>query len=600
MLNKFPALSCNCFQALPPLTDGMPVNEETIQASLQSLYANDVYLKTVLDYFEMPSALTKCVEVDPAIQPGQVVYYSESDQKYMPAKFETVASIGGRVYLSETAEVWGIVREKTTVDSALIVICGIAELDLTNAGVSMPAAGKYYLSTTPGMLVDEPEDETTPVYVLTATPDGNVLFRPWSGEYAGLVLQWKHSLLPEAAGVYFESGGNVQINSPDADLPGWLPADHPVFDGNAPAGAVFGYNIQQDADLASRWPPRFLQTVHLDFDRAIDPNVGGTTVPLGADGLAIVNADGIWWMANCVDDSPFNAAPSVPPSPGACPREPQKRLIMYAARPAGTSSNWNGQMSLQSLHPAIRLQQRDTTAIASSGDLDIALRLLDTLPMTPNDVGGYSVKPGDNSRYGLGPTVTSIRSTTPALLVTGTESYGPGGELKHGEVLLESTGITNRELYPATTAANRTEERKVYGTLSIGLARQRNSSFRSMFFVPGDIAGDFELSFRVWIMAHFPNSGTAVTGDEQLTLSVQVIPPPNPSVDISATVPQSISIPVSPVDNGKAFQQISDVFTAPSGSIVYAELSRTPASALYELHAVRHFLYVENVTPAGP
>jgi hypothetical protein len=596
VLNKFPHLQCNCFNEQPTLINGIPVSAETLQPILDALYANDLFLKSVLDYFDMPSALLRCVEIDPEVKVGQPVYYSDQTERFELAQYASVISESGQVFLTETAEVWGIVRERISTDTAVILICGMSPVDLSESVADLPAAGKYYLSDIPGMLSPVPPDDVAPVYVLTTTADGTVLFRPWSGEYAGLVLQWRHELFAVAAGEANVVNGQVVVTNTNNTLPGWLPADDPVFDGNAPAGAVFGYNIAADLPLAAKWPPRFLGTVHLDFDRGSDPYVGGTSVPLGSDGLAVVDANGIWWLNDCEADTPFDPDMLPGSPPGDCPRVPRKKLTMYAARPAGFMASDNLSLSLRAIHPALRVLRRNTTSLATTGDLDVALDTQFLLSQTSSDLHGFAVKRSTNNQLARGPVVTSIKSTSPQLLITGSNEYGATGDFKHGEVTIESTGISSPVIHPQTTALNRAEEEVVYGTLGIGLPTIRDASFRSKFVVPGSFSGNANISFRVWIMANFQNNNAVVVTTEQLALSVKIVPPPSPSTNVAALTEVSVSIPVSNIENGKAFQQVSDTFAVPAGAIVYAELARSPGNAAYEMHAINHFLFIESIS----
>ena len=599
MLNKFPHLKCNCFTSLPELINGIPVSAETLQPILEALYANDLFLKSVLDYFDMPSALMRCVEVNPAALVGQPVYYSGDTERFELARYASTTSGSGQIFLDETAEVWGIIREKPTADTALILICGMSTIDLTQSIETLPASGKYYLDDVAGKLSPTPPDDVAPVYVLSATADGNVLFRPWSGEYAGLVLQWKHELFPVAAGTPATANGEVTIGSPNSSLPGWLPANNAVFNGNAPAGAVYGYNIAADEVLSAKWPPRFLNTVHLDFDRGIDPTIGGTSVPLGEDGLAIVDEHGIWWMNACDVDTPFDPLQFAGTDIGDCPRQSPKKLTMYAARPAGIAAGDNLTMSLRSQHPSLRVVRRDTASLATSGDLDLLLDVGQLITSQTTDTFGYAVKRADDNRLTRGPVVTAIRSGSPQIAITGSNTYGAGDQFKHGELTIATTGVATPELHPLSTALIRAEEEVVYGTLGIGLPTVRSSSFRSKFVVPDGIGGNAVVSFRVWIMGHFPNNNLVAITSEQLALSVKILPPPGPSTNVAALSETTVALPASPVENGKVFLQISDTFTVAAGSIVYAELARTPGNASYEMHSLNHYLYIESVSGNG-
>jgi hypothetical protein len=46
-----------------------------------------------------------------------------------------------------------------------------------------------------------------------------------------------------------------EITNADSSLPGWLPADDPIFKGTAPADAKFGYNIAAQSSIEKIWPP---------------------------------------------------------------------------------------------------------------------------------------------------------------------------------------------------------------------------------------------------------------------------------------------------------------------------------------------------------
>lgn len=597
MFNQYPNLNCNCFTGQPTLIDGIPVEAATLQPLLDALYANDVFLKGVLDYFEMPSALQKCVPVNPAIDIGQPVYYDPVTEQYELAQYDSVISESGNVYLSETAEVWGLLIARESTDVGRILISGIYPVDISAALLDLVNTGKFYLSDQPGKLVPVPPDDQAPVYVLTATADGSVLFRPWSGEYAGLVLQWRHALLPAAAGTTVVADGKVSITSPNPALPGWLPAAHASFSGNAPAGAVFGYNVVADEDLADRWPPRFLNTVHFDLDRALDPEIGGTSVPVGVGGLVIADEHGIWWMSDCETDMPFDTAAVTPSAPGVCPRVAPKRLTMYAARPAGMSAADAAAMSLLSSHPALRFVRRGTSTLASNGNLDLTLDVSKLLLPFTDDLSGYAVKQPSNNQLSRGPIVTAVKSTNPRVRITGSEQYG---DYHHGELLIDACGLVQQELLPLTTALDRAEEEVIYGTLGIGMPTRVSSGFRSKFVVPLTMSGPVALTFRVWIMAHFANIAQISTGTEQLTISAKVIPHPTVSTDVAATVEQALTIPVSTVENGKVFEQISSEIEAGPGAVVYVSLSRQPGNAAYELHALKHYLYVDRLLDPQP
>ncbi|NDC41872.1 MAG: hypothetical protein EBZ77_10035, partial [Chitinophagia bacterium] len=379
-------INCNCFTNPADISNGQPVDEQTLQPILEALYQNDVYLKGILDYFQAPSGLTKCVTVNTNVQVGQPVYYSNTTGAYEKSAYGSFSS-SKRVILSESAETWGIVLEKKTADTALILVDGIAKVDLTASFGAATHSGRLYLGTTPGTLVETPPNDLAPVYVLSAVDDGYVLFRPYSGENSALILQWKHKLVSEAAGTVVVAGsGNsqkLQINSPNKNLPGWLPVSQ--FS-NAPAGAVFGYNIDADLTLKAVWPPKYLSTMYMEMDRGLTADVGATGVSLGVGGMCQIDNSGIWWFSDCVVDCPFDPIARAPGDPGVCPRELFKTVTIYAARPAGSGVGVAGLVSsLRSAHPALKVLRRDTQSAAENGDLDLQLALSNLIAPSPTN-----------------------------------------------------------------------------------------------------------------------------------------------------------------------------------------------------------------------
>ena len=71
------------------------------------------------------------------------------------------------------------------------------------------------------------------------------------------LVHYRFKLEPQPAGIPNDPDNNQKhsIVTADANLPGWLPADDISFQGMAPAGAKFGYNLAKHPELASAFPP---------------------------------------------------------------------------------------------------------------------------------------------------------------------------------------------------------------------------------------------------------------------------------------------------------------------------------------------------------
>lgn len=570
---------CDCFAEPAYIQNGQLVNAETINPILRQLYLNDQATKAILDYFQVPSALLACVTINPSLQVGQPVFFSSQSGRYEAAGYATEV-IGGSTYLSESAEVWGLVVRKQSSDTAYILVDGIHRVDLIAATGESVSSGRYYLGSSPGSLTATPADDVSPVYVCSATEDGWVLFRPHSGANAGLLSQWKYQLANTAAGTVTIADEQVTITAPDADLIGWLPADHVSFDGNAPAGAKFGYNLATDATLQERWPPRYLATIHLDLYRDSSASVGGTAVPLGADGLCIVDEHGIWWMSSCLDDTPFIADP--PDAGEGCPRPLERHVMLYALKPnaliGGESHRFHSE------HPSLQWRRHGTTQIADSGDLDLKL-LPAALLDSQSDDGAYAVTAADDDSLLRTPVVSSLVAG-PGITLAATHTTET--DQKFGQVTIAASEFTHKELLPLTTALWKAEEERVEGTLGIGLPARQVSSITSAFQVPAYASGTFTAKFQFWSMAEFPQlTGTA--DPETLSLLVKVLPPPPPAgVSLSSLTELTPAMPETLQTHRLVTVTDSAEFSLPPGSTVYVTLEREADSSVHSLHILRH------------
>lgn len=581
---------CNSFTDPASIVNGLPVNADTINTRLEALYQNDLYLKQVLDYFEMPSGLIRCVEVDPASQKGQPVYYSDVAGRYELAYY---SETGGT--LDTNAQVWGIIVKKESNDKALILIDGIYPVDLTAAIGTANYSGKLFLGDTPGTLTANPTGET-PVFALSASGDGSVLFRPWTGEHLGTISQWKHSLVCEAAGTgsITDCVGSI-ANANDA-LPGWLPADDASFVGTAPAGAAFGYNIPADANLEARWPLKYPDSAHLDFDRGCHLAIGGTSVPMGADGLVIIDENGIWWMNDCAQDLPWDPTPGTP-SNDSCPRTLAKRLTLHMAAPAGGGGGGgSAAVSLVSTHPAFRFVKENTDTLASVGALNLTFSASNLIG-TNTDYGGLALKSVNGNVIDRGPVVTSIKAGN-GISISSDSAYESNGDRYFHEVELSAELAGQRELLPGTTALSKATEERTLGTLGIGLPARRLSSLTSQFVVPSDLTGPVTLSFRTWTMASFA-SGSGTGAAETLNVTLKKLEPPTPTTNATLMVEETLTLPACAIANAVVEEQVSDTFQATPGSVLYITVERESASVDYILEVLKHYVYVESTNDSG-
>ena len=578
------------FAEPPYIVDGMLVNAANTNPSLEQLYQNDLALRGILDYFQIPSALLARVEINPTIAVGQPVHYSSLTGRYELASFEKT-TIGGRTYLSAQAEVWGMVVLKLSNDTAYMLIDGIYPIDLTASAGPGPHAGRYYLSDTPGELTLEPSDPAAAVFVCATAEGGKVLFRPQASTLSGLLAVWRRQLSGSAAGDPLVVDGHVTIANQDDESPGWLLANNPVFDANAPAGAVFGYNIIADDDLQALWPPLFLQTIHLELFRDSSSSVGGTSVPLGVDGLCVVDENGIWWMSSCVDDAPFLVTPPPHIDPEDCPRVIPRHVVFYAMRPTSNSSM--GGMALQSTHPSIRVFRSGTANVAQQGELDISLYPPD-LVGGGSDNGAFAVTAADAAALVRTPVVSSI-SAGPGVTISA-DNILPYGW--HGNVTISAIGQLPQTVLPATTSLVRASEDQQLGTLGILLPSRRQSQIVSAFHLPDGSGYTYTAEFCYWAMANFASGEGSVVDPESHLLQIRMLTSPatlgTPVTDMTLL---AITLPSMPQVHRRVYEVAGPPMVLVPGTTIFAELSRQATNINHGVVVLKHFVRIIGIQP---
>lgn len=267
---------------------------------------------------------------------GAAVYFNTDRLQFENALAEsaTEADTGAPVRAARAVVLGVVVAKASTTLGDVLLLGRHSPLDLAAAAdTAAPEPGLYYLSADRegGLTLTRPAVPTpvlfydgTGVYVFPATRD----FGEDHVHYAfDLTCRPAGDVTPPA------DGDRHVITAPDTGLPGWLPAGHAVFNGLAPSRAAFGYNLSAHGELARAWPPVPLEAASLFLDRG-QGHRGGGLVPLGDTGLAVLDANGLWWMSDCYDDVPWPtdldtgvaAGPSSSSALPECPRDEQMRL----------------------------------------------------------------------------------------------------------------------------------------------------------------------------------------------------------------------------------------------------------------------------------
>lgn len=246
---------------------GDPVAASVASAAAKTLEARTNYLKELLDTINAGRALIQQnVLVSASALEGQPVYWDADNQLYAPAKagVENDPVISSLVPTA-ASDVTGVILTKKANNLADIVLWGLVKFaDLSNAIEDAPIVpGRYYLSAQEaGKLVLQRPAVTVSVCVVygpldACDEDTWVFVMPQMRDFLEDHIHYSYDLTALPAGDVTPpiSGERHVITNPDAAKPGWLPADHASFNGKAPAGASFGYNLAMHPALERNWPP---------------------------------------------------------------------------------------------------------------------------------------------------------------------------------------------------------------------------------------------------------------------------------------------------------------------------------------------------------
>lgn len=524
--------------------DGEPVSAGVTNRPTAQLQQNINYIWEVLGASGVGSTIViRKTAVASSVKVGQPVYFSSVSQVFEQA-LSAVASgtVNGYVVAAESAQVWGVVLQKLSATSADILVSGYSALNLSEAVTGTVTAGLYYLSgSTPGKLVNTRTPVTIPV--LRADGNGNVLVLPQFADFIDRHVHYKFDLVCQPAGTYTEPALNARhsISVPDATLPGWLPAGHASFNGTAPAGAMFGYNLAAHLSLKNIWPPLPASEAYLEFDRG---TTGFTGVPMGETGACIVDRNGIWWMSDCYNDVPWPTAYNSPgfsislsdPPDAECPRRTQMAMRIWFTKPS-FSTDATVVTSLKSLDPRLVITCTDGTAGSLGAlNIDLDLNFLATTGATGYQVlkeitgNSFTQGPVCEGLYTLSSSV-SLSSPSRRRLVVGSAS---SPWLYQGPVEISVVPTESREIEVQLIRLDGVEEQFYEDVTYLGFPAASETSIRCKLHVPsstGFVSPVISLKLRIL--------GRAVGNLPSLTVTARRLP--KPATGASVALPLAAS-----------------------------------------------------------
>ncbi len=580
------------FSGVRHIQNGRPVNAGEASRpdrDLESLYN---YLLSLLDAADRSEALfARDVTVESAAKVGMPVYWATSAGRFERALAgaETDATTGTLRATAASFPV-GIVYSKSSATTADLLLAGTAELAMTEAISGTITDGLYFLSTqTAGYLTKEQPYASVPVLQVC---DDKVFVQIDTRDFLENHTHYRIALVCQPAGEYTATnpGEYPTIAAPNTIFPGWLPADHESFDGKAPVGAAFGYNMAAHPALERIWPPVPLSAASFTWDKG-QGLVGGTDVPLGQTGLVVANTNGIWWMSPCHEDVPwpnqdFTEA-GLSSSIGAvsisslqeCSRNEEMRLLLHFAKYRFATNR----TAVTSLEPdtgePLEFVNQDNE-VATTGCLKARLRL-DWAVDTESDSGGsrFVTTYDTETRKFLTSRAVSKITVGNGLSLTGTDpdeataaadAVAGQGRLHIALSAADQEILVTPLVVHVFAAKTRYEEMVPY----VGFVAATTASARWSFQVPfTGLPSNPTFKLRLWLFG--TTAGTIPT----MTASYRVLPRPDgvtpvslPSSDTSLTIDTNQTISTN------AYLEVeSATVDVDAGDLVLVSLNRSSA-----------------------
>lgn len=469
--------------------------------------------------------------VAPAVVTGEAVYWDDENKQFA-AGLAAVEhdSASGSLVPADTADVIGICTGKTDSSTGDVAVAGLltvsAEVAASLTGGDTEP-GRYYLSAAiAGRVTRQRPPVSVPVCVILGPAsdcetDIRLLLLPQTRDFLEDHIHYQLHLVAAPAGSHTPpaSGQPHEITSPDASLPGWLPADHASFNGAAPAGAVFGYNLPQHEELSRLWPPIPVTAAVLEF---LHPT--GLT---GFEGLSRVPGDyyvcdrnGLWWMTDCYSQVPWaplldttSSASSSASSSAECPLSPDTQLLLSFLRM--TYANDKSVVTSLVAGEDQPIEYIDCEGNpARTGDLTTRLNLSASVE-DDLSTGGLVLKglQDSNLKFRQGWVAEGLVAGSEDVLLESThtrlldpdEAASEDNPTVHQGVVTVSvaTNLSERELLPQVVRLEDTTEREYRGLTYYGFPNGRTSSLRLRYNIPPKgLPASPQLKIRVWLFGH--------------------------------------------------------------------------------------------------
>lgn len=564
-------------------------DHNSINAAFDIAYANIEKIAALVSTTRIGQAnFAFDAPVSTNVREGQPVFYNTQTNRFERSQLTFMTNANGRIFAGPSSEAWGLCTVKCAADRAHILLSGLAKVSLfESTGLANPA-GKFYLSLVAGRLENSPHSSLV-VPVLLSTGAGEVLFRPWFADTFPRYTPSLVNLVTSAAGTVVVNGGTASISNPNPNIAGWLPAAHSSFNGNAPIGARFGYNMSADVQLSGSWPPIAPSMAKIYYESGGSQSQGAR-IMLGNDAQrVIINEHGIWWMINCESQTPWNYAPEGVTS-GTCPRPAPRKMTLETDFSVQGSELITGLSALRSNIPWIKFFKTGTSNVSTVGDLTSQL---DTSQLYQDDLSTnhLAFKSVANNKIQRGPVVTSLKAKNSSVVVSG--GVNLGSNVFAGQLELEVVTSMDFDLLPNDTQLFGATTEAYSEQMAIGLPATYKSSFVNSFHIPTTIPTNTNLRFYFWVTGQ-----QTYTLPANIQLFVRVFSTPNlvDPVNIPTEVPLVLNYtPGTLINTGQYRMLRSNLLQVSGGNTVYLRTLRNGDTdgISSEVHFLKQFARFE-------
>lgn len=590
---------------VPHVRARSPVTAANTSAATRNLEQRTNYLNDALQALDSKSAIIYSQQfVETAVADANAVFWNDTTNTFDQALAAVENNADTGTYdPTPSSECLGVAFRKSATDVAEIAIFGLITLTPTQIanlieGEVLP--GRYYLSaTSPGKITRQRPPVTVAVgYLLGAANDCETnqqfLVFPAQRNFIEDHLHFSLELTATPAGTTTPpaDGGRHEIITADDSLPGWLPADHESFDGLAPEGARFGYNLAAHPELQRIWPPLPIGAVVLEAFR--EPEAGNPFPTAGRvlPEFVVFDQNGIWWMTDCyaavpwptlLDNTSSSSATETSSASSVgvdCPVTTSMRLILsflkmtfLTNRSVVTSLRANDNQPFQFVD--------EDGAPATTGDLRLQFALSDLIT-AGEAYGGQVLKTVSSSlKFSRGYVAEGLTAGSDRVILSGSrQRYRTPGDAStdtvHQGIVAVDVDIEpgERELTPQLIKLGDALEREYQGLIYIGFPSGRTSRIVVPFYVPTtNLPASPELVVRATLFGRGDGPWSEVT----ITYNRVAAPTDDTPTEISESATAVDFDVVTPstdlaVDNLILVE--SDAFTVAAGDTVVITITR--------------------------